>query len=69
MCGWCGAVSTEPGHFMNASWVVECKGSDEKEVQCYNYGELDGRCDNAGMEVPPDYGLWSVELSSPSTYP
>lgn len=53
LCGWCAAVSTEPDHFLNVTDVVLCKDGG-----CCNYGMLDGRCEAALYEVPPDYKKW-----------
>ena len=53
LCGWCAAVPTDPGHILHVTDVVLCKDNG-----CCNYKKLDGRCEDALYEAPPDFAKW-----------
>ncbi|KAL5401916.1 hypothetical protein PMIN03_011105 [Paraphaeosphaeria minitans] len=55
LCGWCGAVSGIPRHGIKVLDTVECKDN-----KCRNYGLLDGQCEKAFEEQPPNFDLWCV---------
>ena len=53
LCGWCGAVTAWPNHFLNVTDLVVCKDN-----ACCNYGRYDGRCERLLLEVPVNFDLW-----------